>query len=47
MSEHLEILKSLNTLGLVVNVESVERMEVLQKRADGLLLLPVHYVILC
>ncbi|HFI7546924.1 TPA: integrating conjugative element protein, partial [Escherichia coli] len=25
MSEHLEILKSLNTLGLVVNVESVER----------------------
>ncbi|HHO6983477.1 TPA: DUF2859 domain-containing protein [Escherichia coli] len=41
MSEHLEILKSLNTLGLVVNVESVERMEVLQKRADGLLLLPV------
>ncbi|EQB1055202.1 TPA: PFL_4695 family integrating conjugative element protein [Escherichia coli] len=43
MSEHLEILKSLNTLGLVVNVESVERMEVLQKRADGLLLLPVIY----
>ncbi|MEF5390262.1 integrating conjugative element protein [Escherichia coli] len=41
MSEHLEILKSLNTLGLVVNVESVERMEVLQTRADGLLLLPV------
>ncbi|EOD2624684.1 PFL_4695 family integrating conjugative element protein [Escherichia coli] len=41
MSEHLEILKSLNTLGLVVNVESVERMEVLQKRDDGLLLLPV------
>ena len=41
MSEHLEILKSLNTLGLVVNVESVERMEVLQKRADGLLLLTV------
>ena len=37
MSEHLEILKSLNTLGLVVNVESVERMEVLQKRADVLL----------
>lgn len=43
MSEHLEILKSLNTLGLVVNVESVEQMEVLQKRADGLLLLPVIY----
>ncbi|HFG3578406.1 TPA: integrating conjugative element protein, partial [Escherichia coli] len=41
MSEHLEILKSLNALGLVVNVESVERMEVLQQRADGLLLLPV------
>ncbi len=41
ISEHLEILKSLNALGLVVNVESVERMEVLQQRADGLLLLPV------
>ncbi|MBD7975042.1 MULTISPECIES: integrating conjugative element protein [Escherichia] len=41
MSEHLAMLKSLNALGLVVNVESVDRMDVLQQRADGLLLLPV------
>ena len=43
MSDHLEMLNSLNALGLFVNVKSVELMEVLQQRADGLLLLPVIF----
>ncbi|EFH8051134.1 TPA: integrating conjugative element protein [Escherichia coli] len=41
MSEHLEKFKSLNALGLVVNVASADRMELLNKQADGLLLVPV------
>ena len=47
MSEHLEILKSLNALGLVVNVESVERMEVLQQRLMGYCYCQLSAIILC
>lgn len=40
LSQHHDVLKSLNATGLVVNVTSQTRFEVLQQQADGLILLP-------
>lgn len=41
LAQQQEKLKSLNATGLVVNVSSAERLNVLRQQADGLTLLPV------
>lgn len=40
LAQRRETLKSLNATGLVVNVASPERLEILRREADGLTLLP-------
>lgn len=42
LKENKDKLISLNALGMVVNVESIERFNVLRQQAPGLLLMPVN-----